>query len=297
MVTSSNTASLAKPILLKSTLCGYCFGVKQALNKARNLLKQDKKVVLDGPLIHNQEVMQTFLQKGARYWQPDEPVAPHEEILIRAHGISPQRRQSFMSLGNPVHDATCPIVSQLAKTIASYTQKGYTILIYGKAQHPEVVGLIGHAGPHCHVLEKAEDIEPLLPITPPVCLVAQTTIAKNSYLQAAEFSRSKIPSLEVLQTLCPWTQKRQQAILDLQKQGAEFLFVVGDTMSSNSKQLVSFAQEHHLPAVLIQNFEMIDLEKLPKFSCFGITGGTSVPESKIDAILQSLENHFSKKKL
>ena len=65
-------------------------------------------------------------------------------MLIRAHGEPPDTYRRAKELGIELIDATCPVVTKVQERIRKYYDKGYQIVIFGKIDHAEVIGLVGH---------------------------------------------------------------------------------------------------------------------------------------------------------
>ena len=84
-------------------------------------------------------------------------------VVVRAHGISPQRREYLKSLGLPFRDGTCPDVGIIAGKVKSHAERGYDVVIFGDPKHPEVIGLLGYAAGRGHVVQNMEDMASLPP--------------------------------------------------------------------------------------------------------------------------------------
>ncbi len=55
-------------------------------------------------------------------------------------------------LGITLIDATCPVVAKVQERIRKFYDEGYQVVIFGKKEHAEVIGLVGHTNgeAHCH---------------------------------------------------------------------------------------------------------------------------------------------------
>ena len=53
-------------------------------------------------------------------------------------------KEDLAAAGYKVVDATCPHVIRVQVILDKYTRKGYRGIIAGDADHPEVIGLLGH---------------------------------------------------------------------------------------------------------------------------------------------------------
>jgi (E)-4-hydroxy-3-methyl-but-2-enyl pyrophosphate reductase len=127
--------------VIRSKSAGFCWGVDRAINIARDFSKEGKSVVYtDGPLIHNQQMMTTLkkerIQEIGDYQSQSELKLSESDkenavMVVRAHGISPERRKYLKSLGLPFKDATCPDVGIIAGKIKQHARKGFATVIFG----------------------------------------------------------------------------------------------------------------------------------------------------------------------
>ena len=157
--------------VIRAKSAGFCWGVERAIQVAREESKGGNRTVYtDGPLIHNRQMMDALgkddIQEVGDYQSKNEiNVEVNDEkesvVVVRAHGISPQRRTYLKSLGLQFRDGTCPDVGIIAGKVKSHSEKGYQIVIFGDPEHPEVIGLVGYANGNAHVINKEHDISNL----------------------------------------------------------------------------------------------------------------------------------------
>src|SRR5262245_37181092 len=148
--------------LLIARSAGYCMGVKRAIDMALKIASQeDESVYTYGPLIHNPQALEELRGKGVVPLHRNDEI-PEAPVIIRAHGVSPDVRHRLRGRTKRLVDATCPKVATIQRRIADFSSRGYAVVIAGDADHPEVVGLLGHAHGHAFVVSRPEDVE-LLP--------------------------------------------------------------------------------------------------------------------------------------
>jgi 4-hydroxy-3-methylbut-2-enyl diphosphate reductase len=135
------------PIVILDVHAGFYYGVKRVLELARKLKENNDVVYTDGPLIHKEAMIRHLEEQGICSCADPLSISRNPKIclLIRAHGISPERLRWLKSLNLPIADATCPDFGKIAEIVLSHEQKGHTILIYGLPSHPEVIRLVGCA--------------------------------------------------------------------------------------------------------------------------------------------------------
>lgn len=279
---------------------GFCWGVKRAVEMAEELSEGGKrKVYTDGPLIHNNQMMQKLealrVEEVGDYQSKTDlavnaQVAEENAImLVRAHGISPERRQYLKSLGMTFKDATCPDVGIIAGKLKLYAKKGFSAVIFGSPEHPEAIGLMGYTEGRGYVVQSKEEIDALPSnIGPNICMVSQTTMFVEDYDELAVHLKKRFPEVVVLDTICHATKERQTDLKELLDRGVDAVVVIGGRHSANTKKLVILVERNACPAFHVETAEDIDLEALRPYSKIGVTAGASTPEFIIDAVCAKL---------
>ena len=117
---------------------GYCQGVKRAIELAEKNLPG---VCTLGELTHNEQVIRSLEQKGIYATDIDNINA--DKVVIRSHGIGKAETQKLESLGKQIIDATCPFVRKIHEIVRDHFERGFTIVIVGDRNHPEVKGING----------------------------------------------------------------------------------------------------------------------------------------------------------
>ena len=280
----------------RAKVLGYCMGVRKAVEAVYRALNDypDKTVYTYGPLIHNPVTMRFLEEKGVHIVNPDEElkpqITPQSPIIIRAHGIAPQKRQELVDCGAIIIDATCPRVIASQFRAAQYSRKGYTVILAGDKNHGELIGIKGYVlsvpNGQCITVQTAVEAKALQYDGAPTILIAQTTITREEYRAIAEILRKKIPDLTVLETICPATDERQEALLELAKE-VDAILVIGGSNSANTRRLLQTALDSGKPAWLAESSCDIPQE-IYRYRTIGLAAGASIPDSSIDAIEQLL---------
>ena len=276
----------------RAKVLGYCMGVRKAVDAVYRALEDypDKTVYTYGPLIHNPVTMRLLESKGVQIVNLDKELKPQivseSPIIIRAHGIAPQKRQELIDCGAIIIDATCPRVIASQFRAAQYAQKGYTVILAGDKNHGELIGIKGYAlsvpNGKCVIVQTAMEAEALHCDGAPTVLIAQTTIKREEYHAIAEILRNKISNLTVLETICPATDERQEALLELVKE-VDAVLVIGGKNSANTRRLLQTALSSGKPAWLAESAADIPQE-VYRYGTIGLAAGASTPDSSIDAI-------------
>ncbi len=267
--------------------CGFCMGVRRAMELVLNESnRKSGPLYTYGPLIHNKQVLALLASKGVKV--VDRLEGPSEgRIVIRAHGIPPKDRQILRESGMKVLDATCPKVARVQAVIRYHTKKGYTGLIVGDEDHPEVVGLKGYAKGPIHVVRGVEDLS-RLEIEGPLFIVAQTTQDEGRYGQVVDALKDHEPAPLVFDTICGATRLRQEEVRSLAGE-VDGLVVVGGRHSGNTQRLVQIAKEAGLLTFHVETEKELDIAALSHMGVVGVTAGASTPNWMIQNVVREIE--------
>ena len=288
-------------VIKKAEILGYCMGVRRAVETAELACSENpgKRIYTLGPLIHNNSALEALAEKGVNVLKEDASdlvTDGHDSVVIvRAHGVPPVVIENLQKKGVTVIDATCPRVLSSQKRAADYAKKGCTVFLAGDKNHGEVVGISGYArasGAECIVIEHKEDAEAVKHVPEKSVLLSQTTISKNEYDAIAAVLKAKNQNLVVLNTICPATNERQNALIELCK-NVDGILVIGGRHSANTKRLLRTAQELCAHAALIETAEEIP-EEFFTLNRVGLTAGASTPDFVIDSVENALIEHSQK---
>lgn len=272
-----------KVVLAESA--GFCRGVRRAVDKARALVAQGHSVYTDGPLIHNEQMMQKLHSEGIIVSQDPSSLAD-DDLIIRAHGIPPDRREMLRKTRARLVDATCPDVAKIQGLIRKHARSGYFIIVFGDKGHAEVTGLLGYTEGKGYVVNSTRDINNLPDISP-ICLVSQSTQFPLDYEEVANTIRARFPDTVVLDTICESTKNRQNELVNMAA-SVDAIVVVGGSHSANTVRLVELARTLKT-TFHIQTAEQIKPELLRDYKIIGLTAGASTPKFIIEEIQQTLE--------
>jgi 4-hydroxy-3-methylbut-2-enyl diphosphate reductase len=285
--------------VIRAKSAGFCWGVERAIQVAREEAQGGKRTVYtDGPLIHNSQMMEELGKEDIRevgdYQSSSTLDLPKEEekesvVVVRAHGISPERRKYLKDLGLPFRDGTCPDVGIIAGKIKSHAERGFAVVIFGDPKHPEVTGLLGYASGAGHVVTNFEDLDNLPRFESGVVMVSQSTMFTHEFKELSSQLSETYPELVILDTICGATKERQSDLVQLVEQGADVIVVIGGKHSANTRKLAKLASSYGKPTFHIETAEDIEADSFDGFSCVGVTAGASTPEFIIRSVCEKLE--------
>jgi (E)-4-hydroxy-3-methyl-but-2-enyl pyrophosphate reductase len=268
-------------------------GVRRALDMVLTEANKDHGPLYTyGPLIHNEQVMKLLESKGVT---PVDDISQIQKgtIVIRAHGIPPEQRKLLKASGLTIIDATCPRVARVQSIVRYHTHKGYTAVIVGEADHPEVIGLKGYGNGKAYVISSVEEL-PDLPKSENLIIVAQTTQEKQQYLEIVESIRKRFPEALVFNTICDATQRRQEDVRALAPH-VDGIVVVGGYHSGNTRRLAQMARSAGVPTFHVETEAEMDKKQLSSMELIGVTAGASTPNWMIKKVVQEIEAIRSRK--
>ncbi|MEE4264306.1 MAG: 4-hydroxy-3-methylbut-2-enyl diphosphate reductase [Desulfobacteraceae bacterium] len=277
-------------ILIAKT-SGFCMGVRRAVEMVLDAPDQNKNPIFTyGPLIHNPQVLD--LLKSKDITALDEiPSQGNGTVLIRAHGVPPSIKEKLKEVNFNVIDATCPRVIKVQTIIRKHSKKGFTAIIIGDKDHPEVIGLQGYARDNGFVIGSMQELE-ALPDFENAIIVAQTTQNTQFFESAKNWAAAHHPHYKVFNTICDSTERRQAEVMRLAA-AVDAVIVVGGRNSGNTRRLAEIASESGKPTYHIESetdLNNIDTDALVAARYIGITAGASTPNWIIKKVYRALES-------
>src|SRR3954470_21978224 len=265
--------SVAEIRIAKRT--GFCYGVREAIDRAKEASAAGKQTHTLGQVVHNEGVIQDLQTLGIEMVDTLDDVDHGAAVVIRAHGVRPDVMERASARGLEVIDGTCTWVIQEQKEIVKLVEEGYTIVLLGTPKHPEVVGLLGFA-PDAIVVDEEEDWE-RIPRRKKMALISQSTQPPWKFEKLAAYMVSRSHELKIVNTVCPVTIRRQQDTMELAAQ-VDMMVVVGGRNSANTKELTRLCEIASKPVIQIESArDLVDSSAFGDARVVGVTGGTSTP--------------------
>ena len=264
---------------------GYCYGVKRAMDLALEKLDEtsEKKVYSLGPLIHNDQAMKKFTDKGLIVEEDINKIEKNSTAIVRSHGLPKDFYDKMDIISTNVVDATCHFVKKIQDIVYENYKSGHGIILIGDKDHPEIRGINGWSDNSSIIINSIEDVERFDFSEDRAYIVAvQTTYKLEKYLQIEKILKNRLKKVEFFNTICYATRERQDAARELSKT-VDAMIVIGGKSSSNTKKLAEICSENCI-TFLIETAKDIDLEKISSFSTIGITAGASTPDFIIDEV-------------
>jgi 4-hydroxy-3-methylbut-2-enyl diphosphate reductase len=270
---------------------GFCFGVTGAIHHAENELEKETPLYCLGQIVHNDEEVQrlhdlgmvTIDREGLRDIKGS-------RVLFRAHGEPVESYELASTNGNTVIDASCPIILKLQQRIKESHEQGETILIYGKKNHPEVIGLDSQAQNQAIVFKDLEELN-MDRLPEKVSLYSQTTMDIEGFYAVIESLKKSGREVDVHDTICREVSGRGKELEAFARAYEQIVFIAGKN-SSNGKVLYEICRRNNPSTLFITFKEELNGELKLNGSSIGITGATSTPrwlmEQVRDRIVEQL---------
>jgi len=284
--------------IIRSEILGFCMGVRRAVELATAEADRGTAPVYTfGPLIHNPVVLSDLESRGVKVLD----VLPQNIegcVIIRAHGIGldveEKLRSAESGAGCRVIDATCPRVKASQIKAEELAFAGYSLFLAGTPEHAEIEGIVGYTGSApfravvCCALDAEREAAKLYRKNndAKTALLGQTTISEDEYFKIGEAIKILFPNLEIINTICPSTTERQQALRELLNK-VDALIIAGGKESANTRRLLAIAEESGKPCALVENPDEIP-PSFRSFETVGLCAGASTPDSLIDEIEKAL---------
>lgn len=275
---------------------GFCYGVRRAVDEVYRRAEENKPIATLGALIHNEQVVNELREKGVSVYESVAEVPDGTTLVIRTHGVGKQVYDEIKQRNLDYVDLTCPFVEKIHKIVHEYDGKGYKIVIVGDKNHPEVIGINGWCNNQAVVLYDENDVVPPELSESLVCVVAQTTINKNIFVQMVQILKNTCQTPIIFDTICSATKDRQ-AETEILAQDSDLMFVIGGRESSNTKKLFEISKKHCHDTYFIENFEDIPQDLFLKNKKIGITAGASTPSGIIEEVFTTMDEKMNNEEI
>jgi 4-hydroxy-3-methylbut-2-enyl diphosphate reductase len=258
-----------------------------------------------GEIIHNPVEIERLEAKGLKTIRhADLPNLKDAKVLIRAHGEPPETFRKMKEWGIDVIDATCPVVTKVQERIRKFYDKQYQIVIFGKKDHAEVIGLVGHTNGTAIVIKSVAEIDKL-DFSKKTVLFSQTTMDKDTFYAIRDAIKERITAefevgtfeemaidFHAKDTICGQVSGRDKKLREFSKSNDVMIFVAGK-MSSNGKVLYEIAKSENAKTYFVENESELQKEWFSGASTVGISGATSTPLWLMERVKKEIEIKYS----
>ena len=282
---------------------GFCWGVVRTIEIAEQELSRQEPLYSLGEIIHNPMEIQRLGDKGLSTITANEmEKAKGGRILIRAHGEPPSTYSRAEELGITIIDATCPVVTKVQERIRKFFLEGFQIVVFGKKEHAEVIGLVGQTQGQAVVIKSLEETD-RVQLNRKTVLFSQTTMDKATFYAIRDALKAKIKDLVVgsiedeaidfhaKDTICGQVSGRDKKIREFARSNDVVVFVAG-RHSSNGKVLFDIVRSENARTHFIEDIAELEPAWFAGAGTVGITGATSTPQWLMERVRQEIERRY-----
>lgn len=282
-------------IILGKT-AGFCYGVKRAVEGAKNELNNEEKVNCLGEIVHNKQVIKQLEERGMSFI--DNINQAENKVIIRAHGVPKDVYIYAQHEQIDVKDYTCPNVLKIHEIVEKYSNNGYYIFLCGSEHHPENIGTVSYCGNNYYVVENEKGVKKALKKFQnsrmnKVLLISQTTYSVEKFIVIRNILEKKLPKnveLIVKNTICKATELRQKETEEISNR-VEYMIIIGGKNSSNTRKLYEIAKENCKNSICIETKNELDMIVVNKYKSIGIMAGASTPEESIKDVVNEIKEN------
>ncbi|MBI4949656.1 MAG: 4-hydroxy-3-methylbut-2-enyl diphosphate reductase [Deltaproteobacteria bacterium] len=272
--------------ILVAKSSGFCFGVKRAINLANKCASETRgEIYTLGPIIHNPQVVKR-LEESRVYAKKSVEEIASGTVIIRSHGAKLDEIKSARDKGLHIIDATCPFVKKAQDLVSLLSSEGYSVIVVGEKDHPEVKGLISYGSEGIRVADSPEGLQDL-PRQKKIGIIAQTTLPMEKLDAVVSFCLKKASELKVFNTICNATSIRQKESGDL-AETVDCMIIVGGRNSANTRRLAEICtgiqpKTHHIEVA-----EELDPAWFASALKVGVTSGASTPDWVVEEVVRRI---------
>ena len=275
-------------IVVKGQYGGFCFGVKRAIEQAKNLNGVNKFVL--GEIIHNEAVIDELKRSGIITLNNIDEVQfqKGDKLLIRTHGEAESTFVKAAEKGVEIIDCTCPFVKEIQKIVREHYEKGYKIAIIGSPNHPEIIGINGWCNQSATIVQNLEDLYSIE--FDKLCVVVQTTYSEEKFDKIIKnFKYSDGKTVDIFKTICYTTTKRQKEAENLSKK-CDAVIVIGGANSNNTNKLFDICARNCSNVFRMVSPSAFNYETIKSYKKVGIVMGASTPIEQFQEVISHMEN-------
>lgn len=268
---------------------GFCFGVVYAIEMAEDILREEGHLYCLGDIVHNDREVLRLADMGLQIINHEQMTQIRDaKVLIRAHGEPPATYQLALENNLQLIDASCPVVLKLQNRIRTSYEREETIVIYGREDHAEVIGLKGQTRGEAIVFQDLDALDRRrLPNA--FTLYSQTTKNKRSFYSVLHQLRKEGFMVRAHDTICRQVSNRDEEIRYFAETFDRVIFVAG-RKSSNGRMLYEVCKTANPQTHFISSSEEIQQAWFRPDESVGICGATSTPQWLMEEVKQVLVN-------
>lgn len=265
---------------------GFCFGVRDAIEKARETAQEHGKVYMLGDIVHNERVVADLERENIQVVDSLDDVkdAP---VMFRAHGTIPELWEAAKEKDLTIVDATCPLVHEIHDEIKKLNDEGRKLFIIGDHGHDEVVAIKAQV-PEATVIATIAEAHQV-PRLKKAGLVSQSTQMIENVQEILGILSMKIFDLRFVNTVCFPTRRNQDEIKSLAPI-SDVMIIIGSQTSANTKRLLEVSLRLNQNSYMVETAEEVEPQWFADADSVGVSAGASSPDDLIEEVVEQLKN-------
>jgi 4-hydroxy-3-methylbut-2-enyl diphosphate reductase len=292
---------------------GFCWGVVRTVQIAEQYLAEYDNVSVLGHIIHNPKEIERLEAKGLRtiHVHDFERLAEDAKqsgttprVLIRAHGEPPETYRKAFELGIELIDATCPVVTKLQERVRKFYDQGYQVVVFGKKDHAEVIGVRGVCNDECIVVKSVQEGLDEVNVERKTVLFSQTTMDRPTFYALRDALQARVKELIVdtmqniavefhaKDTICGQVSGREDKLAAFAA-GQDIMVFIAGHESSNGKVLYNVAKAANSRTYFIEDLNELQDEWFEGVEKVGISGATSTPQWLMENLKKAIEERYA----
>lgn len=265
---------------------GFCFGVRDAIEKAKAAVTKYGKVYMLGNIVHNERVVSDLEKRDIRVVKSLQE-ATDAPVLFRAHGTIPDLWEKAQEQGVEIIDATCPLVYEIHHEIKKLHEEDRRIFIIGDHGHDEVVAIQAQV-PDATVISTPAEARTIGRVKK-AGIVSQSTQMIENVQEIINILMMQVFDLKFVNTICFPTRRNQDQIKELAAVN-DVMIVVGSYTSANTKRLVFVAKKLNPRTYQVENAEDVKIEWFAGATKVGVSAGASSPDDLIQEVVERIKS-------
>lgn len=264
---------------------GFCFGVRDAVEIARDTATKHGTVYMLGDIVHNKRVVDALAASGVKVVESLDQVKDGP-VLFRSHGTPVEVWEEARKRDLTIIDATCPLVHEIHNEVRAMEEEGRQIYVIGDKGHDEVMGIMSQVQ------------KPILVSTPEEAhklrkkkrggVISQSTQMVENVQEIISILMMKIKDLRFVNTICHPTRQNQSELKELAV-GNDVMIVVGSFTSANTKRLTTIARGLNPNSYQVESAEDLDPAWFEGARTVGVHAGASTPDKAIEEVMKQIE--------
>ncbi|MCF7822929.1 MAG: 4-hydroxy-3-methylbut-2-enyl diphosphate reductase [Candidatus Marinimicrobia bacterium] len=278
---------MAEPLKIRVAKdAGFCFGVRDAIEKARKTASKYGKVYMLGDIVHNERVVKQLAQENIEVVDSLDEIqdAP---VLFRAHGTIPALWEQAAQKDIKIVDATCPLVHEIHDEIRKLHAEDRKLFIIGDHGHDEVIAIQAQV-PSATVISNIAEAQQV-PRLKKAGIVSQSTQMIENVQSIISILSMKIFDLRFVNTVCFPTRRNQEQIKFIAPD-SDVMIIVGSNTSANTRRLLEVSLSLNPRSYMVEKAEDIDQSWFSDAESVGVSAGASSPDDLIAEVVEQLRN-------